>query len=340
MNTSQVVMTGSSWVESETSSLFVPRLNNAYEQYLFEEAYKASGIEYWHIKKFADSAGLPHMTAMETAFDGAVSHAGLQRKIKKKNGNRVGLIYFDEYGPISFMERKAQIKEMYYSDVFPSNVLQAHNISGYSVRLRAERNAPMQAIQLAKNLIEGGELDIVFVGGINPCYSFFFLSEQLETSQWEKQQGSSINKENNTRHLNEAAAFIVLERAEHAESRGVTNATELLVVDSTREYYSAKHASENPLPRQWNQLAQRYPIAKAYMGLYPSDVIVKAESMLMSDSLTDAEQVNLYERKGDANSLNTLRVLHDQIQKPEPSQNVQLIHSADRNGFGWNLLFK
>jgi len=335
-----VMITGTSWVEAEARTLFVPRLNNAYEQYLFEESAKASGVEYWQVKKFAETTGLPHMAAMEAAFDEAVSNAGLQRKIKKKNGNRVGMIYFDEYGPISFMERKAQIKEMYYSDVFPSFVLQAHNISGYSVRLRAERNAPMQAMQLAKNLIESGDLDVVFVGGINPCYSFFFLSEQLETVQWEKQQGIKTNKENNTRNLNEAAAFVVLESADHAEKRGITHATEILEINSGREYYSSKQADKNPLPNRWNLIAQRYPVAKAHMGLYPSELMTKTESMLLGDSLGDAEQVNWYERKGDSNSLNVLRVLHEHIRISESNPSVQLIHSADRNGFGWNLLFK
>lgn len=335
---SNVVFTGSSWVEETESELFIPRLNNAYEQKLYESVLETSGVEYWHIKRFAESQSLPHMQAMETAFNEAVKDAGLQRKIKKKNGGRVGVIYFDEYGPISFMERQAQIKEMYYSDVFPSFVLQAHNISGYSVRFRGERNSPMQAINLAKTLIESGELDVVFVGGVNPCYSFFFLTEQLETQKWEKAQGMRNTKYSETRHLSEAAGFLVLEHVDHAEERGHAVAQPLLHISSSRETYSAKKAASNPLPTVWEKLNNEFDIKRAYMGLYPSRLIEQTENMLLKDTFSDMDRINLCEQKGDANSLNVIRILHEQISAEEPDNKIQLIHSTDRSGFGWNLL--
>lgn len=349
MNMEKVVFSGASWVEEAGDNLFIPRLNNAYEQKLFESVLEQTGIEYWHVRRFAPSDSIPHMPAMERAFNEAVSACSLQRKIKKKNGSRVGLIYFDHYGPISFMERQAQIKEMYYSDVFPSFVLQNHNISGYSVRLRAERNAAMHAMKVAKDLIQADEMDVVFIGGINPCQSFFFLTEQLETHEWEVKQGTKPKYTSDKRYLVEAAGFVVLESEKNANQRGHEPLGELAEIESTREFYSRKQAAQNPLVQRLESLQEKYQPKHAWMGLFDCGLVERTERMLFSDVFTDCSVSHLIDTFGDAGSLNPIRVLHNEfyVERETDHSNdglnkteATLIHSTDRGGFGWNLIKK
>lgn len=223
-----VVVTGAGLCEAGGAPVdFRPRLNNALEQELFARARRKSRISEWSVRSFSgeDFAGQPrsplinpHLRAQELAFSQALRSAGLLRKIGRKQSRRVGVIYVDFYGNTSSLERELSSRELYYLDVYPTYLLQNHNITGFSLKTRGERNGAAEGLDVAQTLIRSGELDAVILGGVFPCYSYLFLSEALEDAAWLKARG--LREREGACELCERSIFVVLEAAGVAAVRG------------------------------------------------------------------------------------------------------------------------
>jgi len=214
-----ISISGSGLIEGTKKRLFVPRLNNKYEQALYEKLEKSLGLQYWNVNQFDKETQGGHLDAVSQAFEQALRSAGLYRKINKKISSRIGIIYFNMYGPTSFMNKEFQVKEMYQSDIFPAFLLNNHNISGYSVRLMEGRNGLFQAILLARTLIQSGELDFVVVGGVFQAYSYLFLTEMQATADWLLSHQVKIERKSPEILLHESAGFLVLEASDTNEKR-------------------------------------------------------------------------------------------------------------------------
>jgi len=329
-----ISISGSGLVEGSKKRLFVPRLNNKYEQSLYEKIEKTSGIQYWNVDQFDKETQGRHLDAVSQAFEQAMKNAGLYRKINKKISQRIGIVYFNMYGPTSFMNKEFQVKEMYQSDVFPAFLLNNHNITGYSVRLRGERNGLFQGLELARTLIQSGELDIVVVGGVFQTYSYLYLTEMQAALDWQVSKKIKINKASSEYALHESAGFLVVEASNADEKR---QSKLKLDINELNAYSALKANSLFELPSLNTVGQESIDIEQCYLGLNGRDEIAQLESMLLKDLYPSAKHVNTYKEWGDFANINGIKVLHEHIHN-EDNHN-SLLHSMDRDGSAWNLIF-
>ncbi|MGR6871330.1 hypothetical protein ACU6U9_03230 [Pseudomonas sp. HK3] len=329
-----ISISGSGLVKGLRKRLFVPRLNNKYEQSLYEKVEKTAGIQYWNVNQFDKESQGGHLDAVSLAFECAMKDAGLYRKINKKISQRIGIIYFNMYGPTSFMNKEFQVKEMYQSDVFPAFLLNNHNITGYSVRLRGERNGFFQALELARTLIQSGELDIVVVGGVFQSYSYLYLTEMQSLLKWQISNKIKIKKSSDEYTINESAGFLVVEASDADEKR---QPKLKLNINSLNSYSALKTDNVFELPSLNSAVEENINIERCYLGLNGRDEIAQLESMLLKDLYPEASQINAYKEWGDFVNINAIKVLHEHIHS-EISHD-SLLHSIDRDGSAWNLTF-
>ncbi|MEQ9363618.1 MAG: hypothetical protein RIF32_05215 [Leptospirales bacterium] len=369
----EVVVTGAGLCEAAMpATAFVPRLNNALEQELYARARRKTAIEEWRVRSFHadDFAGQsrsplinPHLRAQELAFAEALRSAGLLRKIGRKQSRRVGVIYVDFYGNTSSLERELSSRELYYLDVYPTYLLQNHNISGFSMKTRGERNGAIEAFDVAQTLIRSGELDAVILGGVFPVYSYLFLSEALEDAAWIKARG--LRERGGVCELRERSVFIVLEGADAAGDRGqkarfhIGDPEHYRVPEAhlanfwadrwriqkqatASDTASGEMAAEGP--------ARRRDPSRLFGGVYRA-AATDAEFSALAGRFPDAMAVDL-SADGDSGHLNALkpfvaraRTSVDGTASPSPEPAPQaggrtrqaLIHTCDRSGCGSEL---
>lgn len=329
-----ISISGSGLVEGSKKRLFVPRLNNKYEQSLYEKIEKRSGIQYWNVNQFDKETQGRHLDAVSEAFEQAMKNAGLYRKINKRMSQRIGIVYFNMYGPTSFMNKEFQVKEMYQSDVFPAFLLNNHNITGYSVRLRGERNALFQGLELARTLIQSGQLDIVVVGGVFQTYSYLYLTEMQAALDWLVSGKIKINRSSSEYTLRDSAGFLVVEASNTDEKR---QAKLKLDIDELNAYSTPKASSVFELPGLKAVTRGLADIEQCYFGLNGRDEIAQLESLLLKDRYPSAKHVNTYKEWGDFVNINGIKVLHEHIH--DQVTHKSLLHSMDRDGSAWSLIF-
>lgn len=308
MDTS-LVITGCHLIKGNNKKLYYPHLDNFYEQYLYEIGEKKTGISHYFTHRFKDSGFKNHLEAVEVCFDQLIKNSGLHRKINKKRSSRVGVIYFDQYGPVSFFNQDAQIKEMYYSDVFPSFILNSHNISGYSIRLRAERSAFFQAVETAQSLIEDDVLDMIIIGGVHQCIPYLFLTDVVDDYQWMKDNRCLTKNKHHELSLADATGFVLLESPENAQER---SADILATVESLK---CQLRESQKEVTEGYDNSAFCYPFFRQS---------VSEDSGIKSDFGPDMGCINLMNR------------LHSLLQD-KPQQLSDVISSTDRDGYAWSL---
>lgn len=329
-----ISISGSGLVEGSKKRLFVPRLNNKYEQSLYEKVEEASGIQYWNVNQFDKETQGGHLDAVSQAFEQAMRHAGLYRKINKKTSQRIGIVYFNMYGPTSFMNKEFQVKEMYQSDVFPAFLLNNHNITGYSVRLRVERNGLFEGLELARTLIESGELDIVVVGGVFQTYSYLYLTEMQAVLDWQLSKKIEIDRASSKYALHESAGFLVVEASETDEKR---QSKLKLDIDELSAYSASTANSIFEMPSLNTRTQENIDIEQCYFGLNGRDEIAQLESTLLKGLYPRAKRVNTYREWGDFVNINGIKTLHEHINNED--NHTSLLHSMDRDGSAWNLIF-
>ncbi len=329
-----ISISGSGMVEGSKKRLFVPRLNNKYEQRLYEEIAKSSGIHYWRVNQFDPATQGGHLDAVSQAFEQAMKSAGLYRKVNRKMSSRIGIIYFNMHGPTSFMNKEFQVKEMFQSDVFPAFLLNNHNITGYSVRLRDERNGLFQALELARTLIQAQELDIVLVGGVFQSYSYLYLTEMLAASAWQSDCQLESDKTASTYTLCESAGFLVVEASATTEKRQEKRQLDIHELGSYRP--SKSNHSIKSLDLSFPSLNGK-TIQQCYLGLSGLDGITELERSSLNTQFPDASLINTNQQWGDLVNLNGVKVLHEHRQ--QNSRHSSLLHSIDRTGNAWNLIF-
>lgn len=332
MTSFPISISGSGLVEGTRERLFVPRLDNQYEQLLYEKVEKKSGIKFWNVNQFNKDIEGNHLDAVSQAFEDAIKSAGLYRKINKKLSSKVGVVYFNMYGPTSFMNKEFQVKEMYQSDVFPAFLLNNHNITGYSVRLRGERNSLFQGMELAKTLIQSGELDIVVVGGIFQTYSYLYLTELLASLKWQEANKLKINKRNENYNITESAGFIVLESSNASDKR---QEYKKLNIEALKSYSLHNHKTFLDVPSLHAQFDQH--LDNCYLGLHGRGEISQVERMMLKDIYPNANHIDVTQDSPDLVNLNAVKVLHQSMLSESSSNN--LLHSIDRDGCAWNLIF-
>lgn len=327
-----ISISGSGLVEGTRQRLFVPRLDNQYEQVLYEQVEKKSGIKFWNVNQFDKEHEGSHLDAVAKAFEDAIKSAGLYRKINKKLSSRVGVVYFNMYGPTSFMNKEFQVKEMYQSDVFPAFLLNNHNITGYSVRLRGERNSLFQGVELAKTLIQSGELDVVVVGGVFQTYSYLYLTEMLASLQWQETTKVKIKKSKDHYDITESAGFIVIESTNASDKR---QEYKKLHIEALKSYSLQNNKTFLDVPSLHAQFDQH--LDNCYLGLHGRGEISQVERMMLKDIYPNANHIDVTQDSPDLVNLNAVKVLHQSILSESSSNN--LLHSIDRDGCAWNLTF-
>ncbi|MCR9144043.1 MAG: hypothetical protein NXI24_17480 [bacterium] len=326
-----------------------PRLNNALEQELYAKARRKSAIEEWRVRSFSaeDFAGQgrsplinPHLRAQDVAFSEALRSAGLLRKIGRKQSRRVGVIYIDFYGNTSSLERELSSRELYYLDVYPTYLLQNHNISGFSMKTRGERNGVPEAFDVARSLIRSGELDVVVLGGVFPVYSYLFLSEALEDAAWLK--GQRLPERGGSCELCERSVFLVLEGDDAANARG--QAARFRIGDPV--HYRASGESLADAWKRRRQLRFRESEsdqpAHIFGGVYRA-AAPEIEFASFAEQYAQAQCVDL-SADGDSGHLNALKPFYQNYTKHsatnverDESTRPAILHTWDRSGCGSEL---
>ena len=351
-----VVVTGAGLCEPASEAVdFRPRLNNALEQELFARARRKSRISEWSVRSFSagDFAGQPrsplinpHLRAQELAFSRALKSAGLLRKIGRKQSRRVGVIYVDFYGNTSSLERELSSRELYYLDVYPTYLLQNHNITGFSLKTRGERNGAAEGLDVAQTLIRSGELDAVILGGVFPCYSYLFLSEALEDAAWLKER--RLREREGVCQLCERSIFVVLEAAGVAAERGQL----ALYSVADPEFYQqpAPGAAAGGLQEFWRarwssgeSVARRHGVPAVSFGGSYRAAAFETESAALKDVYSTTATMDL-SADGDSGHLNALKAFCHELPADAEAQNetnpvddrdrAALIHTWDRCGRG------
>lgn len=326
------------------AAIWRPRLNNAYEQELFRAARRESVITDWRVRSFTpdDFTGQSrsplnnlHLRAQEIAFHDALSAAGLVRKIGRKQSRRVGVIYIDFYGNTSSLERELSSRELYYLDVYPTYLLQNHNISGFSIKMRGERNGVMEALEVAQTLIHSRELDTVILGGVFPCYAYLFLSEAREEARVLKRlaRGGELN-------YCERSMFLVIEDESVANERGQT--AKFRVDEPAHYRLPAGLDFGSYWSARWQTRKDSEGAADirvCFGGAYGA-AATDEEFAAFARVYPDAARIDLGQA-GDSGQLNALLPFTESFAKQIGGTNHPttgaLIHTWDRNGSGSDL---
>lgn len=327
--------------------VFIPRLNNAYEKRLHNKARRKTPVKGWRVSRFSkhdfprSPYQNPYVGALEAAFLAAMRSAGLYRKISKKNADKVGLIYLDFFGPTSSLSRPMPTREMLFMDVFPSFLLQAHGITGFSARKRGERNATAEAIDMAFTLIQSGILDTVIIGGIHQCFSYLMLTETLASFEWAKTlYGNKLPPvADAAEHVVERSLFLVLDSRESLDRRKM-KPTFFLEEPS---FYTFEENHDNLVvawKREWRALAGSNVPQHCYGGVFCSPPCAEQERRLMQQLFPASTVTSIGADYGDSGGLNLLLPLYSLLQTPEQPGHAGLMHSFDRNRQGWNLRYR
>lgn len=323
---------------------FQPVWYRAWEAKLHEQACRASGHRSWMLSRFGGSAARELSTAdCQPAFHAvaaASSHA--LHQFRSQAGRRVehkrqALIFFDYWGRTSHLEPTSSRRDVFNLDIIPEFLLQRHGIGGFSCKLRAQRSAVPEAIQLATDLLCGSEIDLVLIGGLYRCPPMLAFSAVTEEIAAER---SWLGKRAMQRSpLIECAGFCVVTR--HTPADGFAAADSMNVsqlrfvqlparrkpaIAALRAAWSAKLSGERAL---------------IYGGMRPSQLLAGIERQA-AEGIAHASYENICQQFGDSGGLNPLLALERFAQlrldrSASTTRTVGLISVTDASGGTWIL---
>lgn len=330
--------------------IFVPRLNNAYEQEIFQKLCRISTNDEWYTASFDeqcfhDKSSFQDygLRAVEKSFDCAFSSAKLSYKLHKNLKNRVAVIYFNSYGNTSFLKLKPRKKDILYLDFFPSYILEKNNIKGYAVKLLGERNTGMEALNLAYNLLCLEVFNIIIVGGLCRIEPYLTWTDLIEFISWEKGyfKKKPVKKSSDLVNLSsERCVFLVLER----EFGTIPGRHHLQIQPPVSYNFLEENSSiRNIWDRECSQILKDSSPDLVYGGFCGSTIINGIEREYFSGLVNPERLINLTRTYGDSSGVNILFNIHDLFARfQENGQEVTksckvLFNNYDRNGTGWHL---
>ena len=315
----------------------------AWEGDLYRRAMRKAARPQWDLTRFSIDGGPEAGRAGYRETQAAVSQAAKQAMAAAESNcgrpgsrERLALVYFDFWGQCSHLEQASNWRDSFDLDVIPKFLLRDHGVNGYSCKIQAGRAAFVQGLNVAAELLDGGDIDSVLLGGVFRFYPALGFSEALVNAEQEQRW---LGK--GGRHMAavvERAGFVVLKRSDAAVRKArapvIVDAAEYLAVSGSRA------AATRQLSLAWSKLL---PEARGtiYGGLYPSSALAATEQAAAAVMGPQLAYENICSRFGDSGGINPLLALQQYAQLKNAAVDGQmapaLLSLSDSSGGTWLL---
>lgn len=337
-----LALVGLSVVQPERASLpYAARWFRAWEGDLYRRAVRKTGRRQWDLSRFSVDGGFEASKAGYRETLAAVGQAAKQCLSaaeancgRRGSRERMALVYFDFWGQCSHLEQAFNWRDGFDFDVIPKFLLREHGVDGYSCKVQAGRAGFVQGLRVAGELLNGGDIDSVLLGGVFRFYPALGFSEAIGNAEQERRWLGKGGQHNAP--IVERAGFILLKRAEAAVK--AKTAPVLLGTPQYLAVASGREAASQQLSAAWSTLL---PEARAlvYGGLYPSSLLATVEggaAAAMGDQLV---YENLCRRFGDSGGINPLLALQRYSERKAVAADAvpALLSLSDSHGGTWLL---
>ena len=294
---------------------FKSRWYRAWEAELYHQAVRGTGQNIWNLcrfgmnpeRKLARSDYRQALEALREASRQALDSAGI-RKGGRTSNMRLALVYFDFWGQTSYLERVHSWRDGFSLDIIPKDILRDHCIASFSCKIRGERKAFIEGLEVASDLLDTGEIDAVLVGGLFRFYPVLGFAEALENATAEKHWLGTPGIHDAV--IVERAAFAVVTRGRHSMGKGMPKtsvaAKQVINISEPPLILIGSDSREKSLQRlgdAWETAACE-PDATIYGGMYPSIQIARIESETAAGIAGGRRYVNICQCFGDSGSIN------------------------------------
>jgi hypothetical protein len=338
-----LALVGMSLVQPDRApQAYVPRWFRAWEGELYRRAVRKAGRRQLNLSRFSIEGGIEALKAGQRETQAALSLAAKQAMAaaeancgRRSARERMALVYFDFWGQSSHLEQAFNWREGFDLDVIPKFLLREHGIDGYSCKIQAGRGGFVQGLNVATELLNGGDIDSVLLGGVFRCYPAMGFSEALGNAEQERRWLGKGGQ--HTAPIIERAGFVVLKRGEAALSAKtapvLVGAPQYLAVSAGREPPSQQ------LSHAWSALL---PESRAliYGGLYPSSLLAAVESSAAAALGDQLVYENICRHFGDSGGINPMLALQRYAERKALATDQPLpalLSLSDSGGGTWLL---
>jgi hypothetical protein len=339
-----LALVGLSVVQPERAPApYATRWFRSWEGELYRRAVRKSGRRQWDLSRFsvdgdaeASKAGYREtMAAVNLAAKQAIS-AAEANCVRRSSRERLALVYFDFWGRCSHLEQAFNWRDGFDFDVIPKSLLRERAVDGYSCKMQAGRAGFVQGLRVAGELLNGGDIDSVLLGGLYRFYPAMGFSEAISNVEQERRWLGKGGQHNAP--IVERAGFIVLKRGAAA-----LKAKTAPVLIGTPQYHAVatgREAAGQQLSAAWSALL---PEARAlvYGGLYPSSLLATVEGVAAAAMGDHLVYENICRRFGDSGGINPLLALQRYAERKASAAAADavpaLLSMSDSNGGTWLL---
>lgn len=267
--------------------------------------------------------------AMAVTCRQAITQAGASGRARPR-GDRIALLYFDHWGQAAHLESVSSWRDAFDLDVIPKFLLREHGIRGFSCRIRGERDALVDGLTVASELLAAHEIDLAIVGGVfrvHPALCFSAtLSDAAQEQQWLGRRRGHYEAA-----LVEGVGFVVVRRPENP-----VNTRSVLLLGSPTHLHlpGNEHRAALALADAWRGVAQR----RAWVvcgGMSPSEALRRIEAR--AARLAGRGPVHeVCQQLGDSGCINALLGLQWIAQRGRAHANeLGLMTIGDGSGHAW-----
>lgn len=340
----RLMLAGLSVVQPTRAAVpYAMRWFRAWEGDLYRRAMRKTARPQWDLTRFSVDGGSEASKAGYRETQAAVSQAAKQAMAAAESNcgrpgprERLALLYFDFWGQCSHLEQAFNWRDSFDLDVIPKFLLRDHGVNGYSCKIQAGRAAFVQGLNMAAELLDGGDIDSVLLGGVFRFYPALGFSEAIVNAEQEQRWLGKGGQ--HTAAVIERAGFVVLKRGD-----ATTRKTHAPVMVDAARYLSltgSRAAATQQLSLAWSDLL---PEARGmiYGGLYPSSALAAAEEAASAAMGQQMVYENICHRFGDSGGVNPLLALQQHAQRKSADVDGHvapaLLSLSDSNGGTWLL---
>lgn len=313
------------------------RWYRAWEQELLIRARRVTGRECWRLSRFgvedADAAKNGYRETLAAVAQAAkLAMSDAEKRCGRRGAReRMALLYSDFWNRCSHLEQAFNWRDAFDLDVIPKFLLRDHAIDGFSCKLQAGRGAMAQGLQLANDLLHGGDIDAVLLGGVFRFYPALGFSEAIENATLERRWLGRGGR--HTAAVVERAGFMVLRRGETVAS--IRSSTLRLDAPRYLALPAQPAAAGRALSAAWSELCGSQG-ALVLGGHYPSSLLESLETSSSALLGGQARYENVTRSFGDSGGVNPLLALQRLASINDNAQaGLGLLSLSDSSGGTW-----
>ncbi|MES2817499.1 MAG: hypothetical protein V4812_00745 [Pseudomonadota bacterium] len=318
---------------------FAARWFRAWEGDLHRQAVRKTGRRHWDLTRFGVD-GEPQESKL--GYRETLAAVGLAAKQalaaadarcgRRGVRERLALLYFDFWGQCAHLEQAFNWRDGFDLDVIPKFLLRDHGVDGYSCKLQAGRAAFVQGLRAAGELLHGGDIDRVLLGGVFRFYPALGFSEAIGNVERERRWLGRGGQHNAP--IVERAGFVVLTRAQAAA--GAKTAPVLIGAPQYLALPARRAAASAALSTAWSALLPESR-GRVYGGLYPSSLLADMENAAAASQGDELLYENICRRFGDSGGINPLLALQRYAERKAGADQAlpALLSLSDSSGGTW-----